>query len=451
MQHNEIWSEALNFIKGELSFLVFNDYVKPIEPVYYKNDIFVLKMLEHQKNCIEKKYHILIVNALRYATSGRNINVKYITSDSELEQYKTTSKTEQPQVKEVEVKEVAHTNKLSFNPKYTFDTFVVGTNNRLAHAASIAVAQNPARKYNPLFIYGGVGLGKTHLMQAIAQYVLKENPDFNISFISSEKYTNEFIDAIKRESNIQFRNKYRNVDMLLVDDIQFLSGKEGTQEEFFHNFNDLYNDNKQIIITSDKPPSDIPNLEERLLTRFEWGLTCDITSPNYETRMAILRKKAEDENYVIGDDIIEFIAENVPSNIRVLEGILLKVKAITDYNNKPITIEELKAELKDIIKIKEKKISVELIIQTTSKFYNLTYSDILSSKRTMNIANARQVCMYLARKLTQLSLPSIGDSIGGRDHSTVIHAYNKIEKNIKENSTLNKEIEQIINIIKNTY
>ena len=444
MALHDYWASALSYIKEELTPIVYQDYIESIVPLYYSGDTFVLKVTEEYKiTLIEQRYHFLIIKALRYATGGRNINVKYVTSD---EEYQEPAMTVAPAEPEVETYNYGHMN---FNPKYTFDTFVVGSNNRLAHAASLAVAQYPAQKYNPLFIYGGVGLGKTHLMQAIAQYVLKEHPQYKVSFLSSEKFTNEFIDAIRKESNLQFRNKYRNVDVLLVDDIQFLAGKEGTQEEFFHTFNDLYGAGKQIILTSDKPPRDIPNLEERLRSRFEWGLSCDVAPPNFETRVAILRRKAEDENFEISNEILEFIAEKVESNIRELEGVLLKVKVLCDLEGGPLSISKLSEGLKDIVNVTEKRVSVELIIQTVAKHYNLTYSDLLSPKRTSNIAAARQTAMFLCREMTELSLQNIGDSFGGRDYSTVIHACHKVQEKKEQDGKFKKELEQIINDVRN--
>ncbi|MFA0814727.1 MAG: chromosomal replication initiator protein DnaA [Anaerofustis sp.] len=443
MSTQSVWDNALEYIKEELTPIVFQEYIEPILPVHSTNETFVLKIAEeYKKTAIENMYHYLIVKALRYATGGKNVTVKYVTDDSE---YSRPIAEKEQSFSSYAEKQSAY----SFNPKYTFDTFVVGTNNRLAHAASLAVSQSPGKKYNPLFIYGGVGLGKTHLMQAIAQHILSENEHFKVSFVSSEKFTNEFIDAIRRESNIQFRNKYRNVDVLLVDDIQFLSGKEGTQEEFFHTFNDLYNAGKQIILTSDKPPKDIPNLEERLRSRFEWGLSCDIAPPNFETRVAILRRKAEDENFEVSNEILEYIAEKVVSNIRELEGVLLKVKVLCEMEQKPLTIQKLNESLKDMFASTEKRISSELIIQTVSKYYNVSYGDILSSKRTMNIANARQIGMYLMRELTDLSLQNIGDSFGGRDYSTVIHACGKVKDKSEEDDNFKKELSYIITEIKN--
>lgn len=448
MELDGYWNEAKSYIKEELTPIVFQDYIEPIKPVFYDSDTFtfVLKVEEDYKiSLIEQRYHFLIIKALRYATGGRNINVKYVRSEAEYSEAALT----QTSLKKTSEKSYASANQVYFNPKYTFDSFVVGSNNRLAHAASLAVAQYPGKKYNPLFIYGGVGLGKTHLMQAIAQSVLSEFPNYKVVFVSSEKFTNEFIDAIRKESNIQFRNKYRNVDMLLVDDIQFFAGKEGTQEEFFHTFNDLYGSGKQIIMTSDKHPKDIPNLEERLRSRFEWGLSCDITPPNYETRIAILRKKAEEENFAVSDDILEYIADKIESNIRELEGVLLRVKMMQDIQDTPLTKREVVDNLKDIISVSEKRISIETIIHTVAHNFNVAYGDIVSSKRTSNIAHARQVAMYLSRELTELSLQSVGDSFGGRDYSTVIHACSKIKQSIENDTSTYKEINSLITEIKN--
>ena len=439
----EYWSGAKAYIEEELSPVVFKEYIETIIPVSFNDDTFVLKVEEAYKiTLLEQQYHFLILKALRYSTGGKTVNVRYVLEETELTEAPAaaaSSKSSPP---------LALSNEIYFNPKYTFDTFVVGTNNRLAHAASVAVAQYPGKKYNPLFIYGGVGLGKTHLMQAIAQQVLSYYPNFKVSFVSSEKFTNEFIDAIRKESNLQFRNKYRNVDMLLVDDIQFLAGKEGTQEEFFHTFNDLYGAEKQIILTSDKPPKDIPNLEERLRSRFEWGLSCDITAPNYETRIAILRRKAEDEHFVVADDILEYIAFTIESNIRELEGVLLRVKMMQDLEGKPVTKEEVIENLRDIISVSEKRISIETIIQTVARNFNVTYNDLISQKRTSNIAYARQVAMYLSRELTSLSLQTVGDSFGGRDYSTVIHACGKIKQRVESDSSFYKELVQLISEIK---
>lgn len=450
-----IWKTALGYIKPNLSLVAIQDYIDPLTPVYYneKTNHFVLRVDEDFKIAlIEQIYTVLIVKALRYATGGKNVTVEFIGRDDVYAYEGANIPVYAEEPVKIPQKPSNQTDMSRFSPKYTFDTFVVGSNNRLAHAAALAVAQNPAKKYNPLFIYGGVGLGKTHLMHAIAQEVLKNQPDMNIVYVSSEKFTNDFIDAIRRESNIQFRNKYRNVDMLLIDDIQFLAGKEGTQEEFFHTFNELHTAGKQIILSSDKPPRDIPNLEERLRSRFEWGLSCDIAPPNFETRVAILRKKAEEEDMKIPNEneIFEYIAQNVSSNIRELEGVLLKFKVLYELNGGNIAEDDLKSMLNDIVPATDKKITVDNIIQAVSKYYGVSYSDVLSSKRTSNVAKARQVGMYLARELTDLSQAGIGEGFGGRDHSTVIHACTKIRSQAEGDMSFDREIKEIINEIKNS-
>lgn len=454
MSINLIWKNALSYINPNLSMVAIQDYIDPLVPVYYdeqKKHLVLRIDADYKIMLIEQKYKMLILKALRYATGGKTVTVEFIGPN---EQYSGGYNVyPEPEINTVTRRPSTHQTDISrFSPKYTFDTFVVGSNNRLAHAAALAVAQNPAKKYNPLFIYGGVGLGKTHLMHAIAQEVLRNQPDMNIVYVSSEKFTNDFIDAIRRESNIQFRNTYRSVDMLLIDDIQFLAGKEGTQEEFFHTFNELHTAGKQIILSSDKPPRDIPNLEERLRSRFEWGLSCDIAPPNFETRVAILRKKAEEEDMKIPNEneIFEYIAQNVSSNIRELEGVLLKFKVLYELNDGHITEDDLKSMLNDIVPASDKKITVENIIQTLCKYYGVTYSDVLSSKRTSNVAKARQVGMYIAREITDLSQAGIGEGFGGRDHSTVIHACSKIRSQAETDLTLAKEIKDIINEIKNS-
>ncbi|MCL1913175.1 MAG: chromosomal replication initiator protein DnaA [Eubacteriaceae bacterium] len=446
----EYWSVAKSYIEEELSPVVFHEYIEPLIPVYFSNDVFVLKMEEGYKiSLIEQQYHFLIIKALRYSTGGKNIQVKYVADESEYsESAMAVPVMEAPSPQGAAVNANANILEVRFNPRYTFDSFVVGSNNRLAHAASYAVAQHPGKKYNPLFIYGGVGLGKTHLMQAIAQQALGLNPNYKVSFVSSEKFTNEFIDAIRKESNLQFRNKYRNVDMLLVDDIQFLSGKEGTQEEFFHTFNDLYGSEKQIILTSDKPPKEIPNLEERLRSRFEWGLSCDITPPNFETRVAILRKKAEDINFLVNDSILEYIANQIESNIRELEGALLRVKMLQDLEGTNVTTNAVIENLKGIINPSEKKVSIETIIQTVARNYNISYNDIMSQKRTSSVTNPRQIAMYLSRELTEMSLQAVGDNFGGRDYSTVIHSCAKVKQKMDADPSFYKEVMAVVAEIK---
>ena len=440
-QMYEIWKSANEYLREELSPMIYSEYISGIIPVILNenNNMLVLKVdAEYKKSCIQQRYNVLVEKAVRYANQGKNLDVRYIVEDSDMTEIYVND------LDRAENTGIAHTR---FLPKYTFDSFVVGSNNRLAHAASLAVAQNPGTKYNPLFIYGGVGLGKTHLMHAIGQYVLKEKPYSNVAYVTSEQFTNDFIDAIRKETNIQFRKNYRNVDVLLVDDIQFLSGKEGTQEEFFYTFNELYNAQKQIVITSDKPPKDIPNLEQRLKTRFEWGLTCDISPPNYETRVAILKKKAIDENIDVSDEIIDYIAEYLGTNIRQLEGALDKVKFLQELEGGKVGLDTVKSTLKDVIVVKEKRLSPELIIQAVSKYYGVTFADILSDKRTQNIAQARMVGMYLTKEFTDLSLASIGDVFGGRNHSTVIHATTKIKNDEENDPSFKKTITSIRNIL----
>ena len=333
----------------------------------------------------------------------------------------------------------------NLNPRYTFDTFVVGANNNLAHAASLAVAESPGEIYNPLFIYGGVGLGKTHLMHSIGHFILKNNPKAKILYVTSEKFTNELIDAIRNKNNIsttEFREKYRNNDVLLIDDIQFIIGKESTQEEFFHTFNALYEAKKQIIISSDKPPKEIETLEERLRSRFEWGLTVDIQSPDYETRMAILRKKEELEGYNIDNEVIKYIATHVKSNIRELEGALTKIVALSKLNKREITTDLAEEALKDLISPGgAREITPELIIQVVSEHFGITPADISSKKRNKEIVYPRQIAMYLCRTMTSTPLQGIGKCLGDRDHTTIIHGAEKITADLEKNESLRSTLE----------
>ncbi|HEY5524274.1 MAG TPA: chromosomal replication initiator protein DnaA, partial [Clostridium sp.] len=333
----------------------------------------------------------------------------------------------------------------TLNPKYTFDSFVIGNSNRFAHAASLAVAESPAKAYNPLFIYGGVGLGKTHLMHAIGHYILQNNPNSKVVYVSSEKFTNELINSIKDDKNEEFRQKYRNVDILLIDDIQFIGGKERTQEEFFHTFNALHDANKQIILSSDRPPKEIPTLEDRLRSRFEWGLIADIQIPDFETRMAILKKKAEVESLNVPNEVMVYIATKIKSNIRELEGALIRIVAYSSLTNRQITVELATEALKDIISKKQgKNITISIIQDIVSSYFDLRVEELKSQRRTRNVSNPRQIAMYLSRKLTDMSLPKIGEEFGGRDHSTVIHAYEKISDNLKTDESLQHTVADII-------
>ena len=331
------------------------------------------------------------------------------------------------------------------NARYTFDTFVVGGNNEFARAAALAVAENPGEIYNPLFIYGGVGLGKTHLMHSIAHFVLNQNPDTKVLYVTSEKFTNELIDAIQKKTTNQFREKYRSIDILLIDDIQFIIGKESTQEEFFHTFNTLHESKKQIIISSDRPPKEMLTLEDRLRSRFEHGLMADIQPPDYETRMAILKKKEELDGYKIDEEVLRYIADNIKSNIRELEGAVTKIVAFSRLKKRELNIQLAEEALKDIISPNEKKIiTPDLIVEVVSEHYNLSPSDIYSKDKSRNVSFPRQIVMYLCRRLTDLSVTEIGKTLGNRDHSTVLHGFDKVSNDIKKDSSLHNTIDVLI-------
>lgn len=333
----------------------------------------------------------------------------------------------------------------NLNPKYTFNTFVVGNSNRFAHAACYAVGEAPARAYNPLFIYGGVGLGKTHLMQAIAHRIVENRPSYSVVYVSSEQFTNEIISAIRDDSTPAFRNKYRSVDVLLIDDIQFLAGKERTQEEFFHTFNTLYENNKQVVISSDRPPKNIPTLEDRLRSRFEWGLITDIQIPDLETRIAILRKKASNDALNIPMEVLDYIANNIDSNIRELEGALVRLVAFATINNLELNMSTAQEALKDIMPPPVAKIiTIECIQKEVCKYYNISLTELLSKKRNKQLVYPRHIAMFLCRKMTDASFPLIGDQFGGRDHTTVMHGVDKIEKEAAINQTLWNTLEKIV-------
>jgi chromosomal replication initiator protein len=433
-----LWEKIIERLKTTVSETFFDSFFSKLEPVTLREtELILFTKLPFIKEVIDNN-HRQKLESLAQDIAGKSINITVITS---LEEIPAANKNE------VQKEKLISSN---LNPKNTFDSFVIGNSNRFAHAACVAVAESPAKAYNPLFIYGGVGLGKTHLMHAIGHYILNQNSNAKVLYLSSENFTNELINSIKDDKNEAFRNKYRNVDVLLVDDIQFIAGKESTQEEFFHTFNALHNASKQIIISSDRPPKEIPTLEDRLRSRFEMGLIADIQSPDYETRIAILRKKAQEENKHVPDEVTIHIAKNIKSNIRELEGALVRIFAYADLANKEITYELACEALKDIISGKvNKEINVDLIKEKVSQYYNIKISDFNLKKRTREIAFPRQVAMYLSRELTDLSLPKIGESFGGKDHTTVMHAHEKISNDIKKNKDLKDKIENIINDIKN--
>ncbi|MEG0813613.1 MAG: chromosomal replication initiator protein DnaA [Clostridium sp.] len=441
----EKWDDILLHIKEEheLTDVSFKTWLLPTEPYSMKGSkLFILVPDIHFLGYIKKKYGFLLQITIEELT-GYECEVDFLTIE-QVNKDSNDSNNRPLLMKTAELDQQVLQN-ANLNPRYTFDTFVVGANNNLAHAASLAVAESPGEIYNPLFIYGGVGLGKTHLMHSIAHFILKNNPKAKILYVTSEKFTNELIDAIRNKNNIsttEFREKYRTNDVLLIDDIQFIIGKESTQEEFFHTFNALYESKKQIIISSDKPPKEIETLEERLRSRFEWGLTVDIQSPDYETRMAILRKKEELEGYNIDNEVIKYIATNVKSNIRELEGALTKIVALSKLNKREITIELAEEALKDLISPNEsKEVTPELIIQVVSDHYGITSLDISSQKRNKEIVYPRQIVMYLCRNMTEAPLQAIGKYLGGRDHTTIIHGSEKIAAELEKNETLRNTME----------
>ena len=440
---DELLLKAKELLKAEVTPISFNTWFSSLEIQSISDDHIVFTAVsEFQKDMIENKYNSLLLNTLSYIT---NKQWTFSVLDlSKLEDDNIEIITEKKSnVSESELE----SNHSSLNPKYTFETFVVGNNNRFAHAASLAVSKEPGNSYNPLFLYGGVGLGKTHLMHAIGNRILEDDRTSNVLYVTSEKFTNQLINAIKDNKNEMFRNKYRNVDVLLIDDIQFIAGKERVQEEFFHTFNTLYEDRKQIVISSDKPPRDIPFLEDRLKSRFEWGLLADISCPDYETRLAILRKKAQDENIVVDDDILANIANKIDSNIRELEGVFNKIVARASLIHSPISREFAENIINEFKAQSEKVISSDFIKETVGKYFSIDPSDLSGNKRSAEIAYPRQIAMYLCREVANMSFPKIGSDFGDRDHSTVMHAYNKIKREVKEKNNTKLIVESVKNLI----
>lgn len=437
---SELLTKAKDLLKDEVTKISYETWIKDLEIESAENgNIVLVANTVFQKDSIMSRYYDLFKNTFRFLTNKEwDINVILKSDDS-------TPMQETPNLEQSTNSYVNPNSNL--NPKYTFDTFVVGNNNRFAHAAALAVAEAPAKSYNPLFVYGGSGLGKTHLMHAIGNEVLKNNKTLNVLYVDSEKFTNQLINAIKDSKTEQFKNKYRNIDVLLIDDIQFIAGKERIQEEFFHTFNSLHGSGKQIIISSDRPPKDIPLLEDRLKSRFEWGLIADISNPDYETRFAILKKKAQLDNIYIDDEILSNIATKIDSNIRELEGTLNRLIATSSLTQAPITMEMSERAINDVVKNKEKVLSYDLIQETVAKYFNITVNDLKGSRRSNDIALPRQIAMYLCRTIAQMSTNAIGSCFGKRDHSTVLHACNKIEKDIKQDNNLKMVVDSVKNLI----
>lgn len=447
----EKWPEIIEHLRleHELSNVSFTTWIKPLKVFdVIDNTVYILVNMNASVDYIEKKY-LLPLKVCIAEITGDEYNIIFLSEDDDrMEELRRLSS---------EGKEKRRTKsaaeKAGLNPKYTFDTFIVGSNNNFAHAASLAVSESPGEVYNPLFLYGGVGLGKTHLMHSIAHFILDFNPNKKVVYVTSETFTNELIHALKngKEASMQdFRDKYRNNDVLLIDDIQFIIGKESTQEEFFHTFNHLHTSGKQIIISSDRPPKDIETLETRLRTRFEWGLLADMSAPDFETRMAILQKKIELNHldiYNIPDDVLEYIAQNVKNNIREMEGALNKLIALYKLggtDNKEIDINLASEAMKDIISPDNNRpITPDLILDIVSDHFGLSISDLKSNKRPSNIVTARQITMYLCRYLTDVPLKSIGILLGGKNHSTIKHGIEKIEHDIEVNEQLYNTIDII--------
>ena len=436
---DELLTKAKELLREEMTQISYDTWIKELEIQSMNNgNVVLLISTNFNRDTVEARYHSLLVNTFNYLTN-KECSVT-ILSKEELENQPNNL------INKVESVNYGSLNP-TLNPKYTFDSFVVGNNNRFAHAASLAVAEAPATSYNPLFIYGGVGLGKTHLMHAIGNEILRNNRNANILYVTSENFTNQLINAIKDNKNEQFRNKYRSIDVLLIDDIQFIAGKERVQEEFFHTFNSLHENGKQVIISSDRPPKDINLLEDRLKSRFEWGLIADISNADYETRLAILRKKAQLDNIIIDDSILANIANSIDTNIRELEGALNKLVARSCLINSPITMEMSEWAINEIVSSKDKVISSSFIQETVAKYFNIDAKDLVGSKRSNDVVFPRQIAMYLCRTVPQISLPQIGRDFGNRDHTTVLHACNKIDKEIKENKNTKLIVESVKNIL----
>ena len=439
MDHVEIWDKAKALLREELANVSYTTWIdQPLKPVYVIDDKLALEVIsEFTEKTIRARYLSMITGAVSEA-AGREMTVELMSVKERIAWQESQKKEESRPLQGVN----------TFNPKSTFDTFVVGSSNRFAHAASLAVAEAPGMAYNPLFLYGGVGLGKTHLMHAIGHFIQDHFPNMRILYLPSEMFTNELVSAIQKNKNVEFRERFRNVDVLMIDDIQFIAGRDTTQEEFFNTFNALHSAGKQIIISSDRPPREIETLEDRLRSRFEWGLTVDIQQPDYETRMAILRKKEELEGYNIDNEVIKYIASNVKSNIRELEGALTKIVALSKLNNKEINIELAEEALKDLISPNAaKEVTPELIINVVSEHFGINSLDIIGQKRSKELVFPRQIVMYLCGEMTTESLQNIGKALGGRDHTTIIHGTKKISSELKTDENLKNTIDILKNKI----
>ena len=443
MNLNTAWQQAQSAIRQQIGTTAYDTWFSALK-ILVKNDrLTIIAPDEFFKNWIVDHYQDLIRQTICSQTNQK-INISYASDNAPV-------KDKQQKIEFIEkeyFQQKSSGDPSNLNNRFTFDNFVVGPSNRFACAASLAVAESPAKAYNPLFIYGQVGLGKTHLIQSITHKIRQLHPQLQIRYMSSEQFTNELIDAIRTRSTDKFRKKYRTIDVLLIDDIQFIAGKESTQEEFFHTFNNLHNNHKQIIITSDRSPKEIAKLEERLISRFAWGLITDIQPPDFETRVAILRKKVETDRYKIPEDVIYFIAEEIQTNIRELEGALIRVSAYSQIEDQPITLETAKMVLKDMVQETSKTINIEAILKNVADYYRVSVEDLKTRKRHKNIVLPRQVAMFLSRQMTAHSLPEIGASFGGKDHTTVLHACKKIEDLLKRDQIIRGQIQEITSNLK---
>ncbi len=438
----DLMDKAKELLKDEITRIAFDTWIKNLELVGKEGNIYIISVTSNvHKDSINNRYYDLILNTFKYITNSE-CEINLVLAENAIKQAEIIANDS--------VDSISGYSSSSLNSKYTFDTFVVGNSNRFAHAAALAVAEAPATSYNPLFLYGGVGLGKTHLMHAIGNAIIKKNNSSKVLYVTSEKFTNHLINSIRDNKTEDFRNTYRNVDVLLIDDIQFIAGKERIQEEFFHTFNTLHESGKQIIISSDRPPKEMKLLEDRLKSRFEWGLIADISNPDYETRLAILRKKAQFDNISIDDMILSNIATKIDSNIRELEGVLNKMIAKASLTHSPLTMEMAEKAINDIVSQKEKIVSPDYIQEVVAKYFNLNPKDLKSSKRSNDLAYPRQIAMYLCRDIAQMQLARIGDSFGKRDHTTVMHACRKIENEIKENGNTKLIVDSVKNLILNS-
>ncbi len=434
----EIWSLVKDQSKGSINSRSFDTWVSPTRGIAMSDDILLVEAdSKFAADYIQERFRGILERSV-FSVLNRKVLISFTTVSRD--GHKLTN----PHIAELPVHKPSRNLKL--NSRYTFETFVVGTNNELAHAASLAVSESPAKRYNPLFIYGGTGLGKTHLMQAIGNNLSSNGADYNVFYGSAEGFMNELIQSIQQGRTSVFRNKYRRTDILLIDDIHFLAFKEGTQEEFFHTFNALYDNHKQIVLTSDRSPSDIPTLEERLVSRFGWGLVVDIQAPDLETRIAILRQKAEEDNIIMADDVIEFIAENVKSNVRDLESSLIRLLARSSLTDCEVTIDLAKGVLKDILSREAKRVSISKIMKVVSTHYGVSGEAIKSKTRVKEIVLPRQIAMFISRKLTKMPLTEIGDNFGGRDHTTVLHSCDKISSLIEKDDLIKKDVKKLIEL-----